>query len=134
MPATPIARCTSSTTRWSRSGSSAPWAEAAMALLLDDLRSAVRRLRRAPGFTAAAVICLALGIGANTAIFSVINAVLLRPLPYPQADRVMMVWEARHADQVERNNVAPYNFLPWKSESGVFQQLAAVFDTRVGLT
>jgi putative ABC transport system permease protein len=105
-----------------------------MTFLLDDLRSAVRRLRRAPGFTAAAVICLALGIGANTAIFSVINAVLLRPLPYPQADRVMMVWEARHADRVERNNVAPYNFLPWKSESGVFQQLAAVYDTRVGLT
>jgi putative ABC transport system permease protein len=105
-----------------------------MAFLLDDLRSALRRLRRAPGFTFAAVVCLALGIGANTAIFSVINAVLLRPLPYPQAGRVMMVWEARHADQVERNVVAPYNFLPWKAESGVFQQLAAVYDTRVGLT
>jgi predicted permease len=105
-----------------------------MAFLLDDLRSALRRLRRAPGFTFAAVVCLALGIGANTAIFSVINAVLLRPLPYPHADRVMMVWEARHADRVERNNVAPYNFFPWKTQSGVFQQLAAVFDTRVGLT
>ena len=105
-----------------------------MAFLLDDLRSALRRLRRAPGFTFAAVVCLALGIGANTAIFSVINAVLLRPLPYPRADRVMMVWEARHADQVERNVVAPYNFLPWKAESGVFQQLAAAYDTRAGLT
>ncbi|HKU62297.1 MAG TPA: ABC transporter permease [Gemmatimonadales bacterium] len=105
-----------------------------MAFLLDDLRSALRRLRRAPGFTIAAVACLALGIGANTAIFSVINAVLLRPLPYPHADRVMMLWEARHADQVERNVVAPYNFFPWKAESGVFQQLAAVADSRVGLT
>src|SRR3954449_6747236 len=104
-----------------------------MAFLLDDLRSALRRLRRAPGFTFAAVVCLALGIGANTAIFSVINAVLLRPLPYPRADRVMMVWEARHADQVERNNVAPYNFFPWKTESGAFRQLAAVFETRVRL-
>ncbi|HJX88337.1 MAG TPA: hypothetical protein VJ277_12305, partial [Gemmatimonadales bacterium] len=105
-----------------------------MAFLLDDLRSAIRRLRRAPGFTAAAVACLALGIGANTAIFSVINAVLLRPLPYPRADRVMMVWEARDADRVSRNSVAAYNFLPWKTESGVFERLAAVYDTRVGLT
>jgi putative ABC transport system permease protein len=105
-----------------------------VAFLLDDLRSAIRRLRRAPGFTAAAVACLALGIGANTAIFSVINAVLLRPLPYPRADRVMMVWEARNADRVSRNNVAAYNFLPWKTESGVFERLAAVYDTRVGLT
>ncbi len=105
-----------------------------MAFLLDDLRSALRRLRRAPGFTFAAVVCLALGIGANTAIFSVINAVLLRPLPYPRADRVMMVWEARDADRVSRNNVAAYNFLPWKAASGVFERLAAVYDTRVGLT
>jgi putative ABC transport system permease protein len=105
-----------------------------VAFLLDDLRSAIRRLRRAPGFTAAAVACLALGIGANTAIFSVINAVLLRPLPYPRADRVMMVWEARDADRVSRNSVAAYNFLPWKTESGVFERLAAVYDTRVGLT
>jgi predicted permease len=105
-----------------------------VAFLLDDLRSALRRLRRAPGFAIAAVVCLALGIGANTAIFSVINAVLLRPLPYPRADRVMMVWEARHTDRVERNNVAPYNFLPWKAERGVFERLAAVSDTRVGLT
>jgi predicted permease len=105
-----------------------------MADLLHDLRSALRRLRRAPGFTFAAVVCLALGIGANTAIFSVINAVLLRPLPYPRADRIMMVWEARDADRVSRNNVAAYNFLPWKTESGVFERLAAVYDTRVGLT
>jgi predicted permease len=105
-----------------------------VAFLLDDMRSALRRLRRAPGFTFAAVVCLALGIGANTAIFSVINAVLLRPLPYPRADRVMMVWEARDADRVSRNNVAAYNFFPWKRESGVFERLAAVYDTRVGIT
>jgi putative ABC transport system permease protein len=60
--------------------------------LWSDLRFGMRILRRNPGFTLAAIVVLALGIGANTAIFSIVNAVLLRPLPYPDASRIMQVW------------------------------------------
>jgi len=64
--------------------------------LLADLRYGLNRLRREPGFTLAVLLALALGIGANTAIFTVARAALLKPLPYPDGDRIMMVWETRH--------------------------------------
>jgi predicted permease len=99
-----------------------------------DLRFALRRLIRAPGFTAAAVICLALGIGANTAIFTVINAVLLRPLPYHAPERLVAVWEANAMRKSERNTVSPANYLDWRAENTVFSAIAAVHDVSANLT
>jgi putative ABC transport system permease protein len=97
------------------------------------LRYALRRLARAPGFTAAAVLCLALGIGANTAIFTVVNAVLLRPLPFEQPERVVGVWEANRLRRSERNSVSPANYLDWRRQATVFEDMAALADLTMGL-
>ena len=85
-----------------------------METLLHNLKYAIRTLRKSPGFTAVAVITLALGIGANTAIFSVVNAVLLRPLPYKDDSRLVVILNKG------RNPVAPANFIDWRSQSQVF--------------
>jgi putative ABC transport system permease protein len=94
--------------------------------MLSDLRYAFRQLAKSPGFTIVAVLTLALGIGANTALFSLINGVLLKPLPYPHADRIVQVWEP--ADQGKWNVVAPGVFLDWKKQSGTFEYLAAFME------
>ena len=90
-----------------------------METLLQNLRYTVRALRKSPGFTAVAVITLALGIGANTAIFSVVNAVLLRPLPYKDDGRLVVILNKG------RNPVAPANFIDWRSQSQSFSQMGA---------
>ena len=102
--------------------------------MLRDLRFALRRLARAPGFAAAAVLCLALGIGANTAIFSVINAVLLRPLPHAEPERLVGVWEASRIRESERNTVSPANYLDWRSATRSLSGMAAVYDGSANLT
>jgi predicted permease len=96
--------------------------------LLQDLRYAARTLRNNPGFTLVAVLTLALGIGANTAIFSMIEAVLLRPLPYPNADQLVMVWEDVRLPhyQDDRNTPAPGNYTDWKAQNSVFSEMAAI--------
>jgi putative ABC transport system permease protein len=99
-----------------------------METLFQDLRYAFRMLRKTPGFTAVAVITLALGIGANTAIFSVVNAVLIRPLPYPNANRMVMIWEKRLPDGEQENPTSPATFLNWKEHATVFEQAAAYFN------
>ncbi len=91
-----------------------------------DFRYALRMLQRSPGFTAVAVLTLALGIGANTAIFSVVDAILLRPLPYPEPERLVRVWESSIKHDSPRNVVNPLNFLDWHDHAQSFESMAAI--------
>ena len=92
--------------------------------LLLDLRYALRVMRRSPGFSLAAVLTLALGMGANTVMFSVLYTVLLRPLPYPQPDRLVQIWETEPRQGQSRGPVSPYNFLQWQKSSQTFSEIA----------
>ena len=96
-----------------------------MGALTGDIRLAIRRLRRNPGFTAAAVLTLALGIGADSAFFSLADASLLRPLAYPAADRLVMLWERQAAAGKERERASAANFLDWRRESHALDEMAA---------
>jgi predicted permease len=106
-----------------------------MSNLLIDLRYAARIVLRAPGFATVAVLTLALGIGANTAIFTVVNALLIRPLPYAQADRLVMVWQ----DLRERGGppdewATPGNYADWRKEKNIFDDVAVISGWRPTLT
>src|SRR5213082_4006877 len=90
--------------------------------MLDDVRYALRQLIKNPGFAAVAIVTLALGIGANTAIFSIVNAVLLRPLPYPNADRIMVLSESSGPGQ--DYSVALPDYFDWRNDNKVFEHLA----------
>jgi predicted permease len=94
-----------------------------MDTLLQDIRYGLRMLARSPGFTAVAVLTLALGIGANTAIFSVVNAVFLRPLPYPDADRLAVINES--SKPMPEGPISYPNFLDWQAQNQVFDRMAA---------
>src|SRR5216683_5717490 len=93
-----------------------------METVLQDLRYGFRMLTKSPGFTAVAVLTLALGIGANTALFSVINGVLLSPLPFPEPDRLVSLYTNRL--QFERASVSYPNFLDWQRQQTSFTSLA----------
>jgi len=95
--------------------------------IVRDLRLAVRLLWRAPAFTFAAVLTVALGIGANTAIFSVVHALLLKPLPYPDPDRIVTVWQDMRArGGPEREWATPGNLADWRAEKGLFASAASI--------
>src|SRR5215216_4830365 len=95
-----------------------------MESLLQDLRHGFRMLRKNPAFTVIAVLTLALGIGANTAIFSVINGVLLRPLPYPDSHRLVTLWERSIRIGFDQERVSPPNFADWQEQNSVLENLA----------
>jgi putative ABC transport system permease protein len=99
-----------------------------------DCRYGARSLRKSRAFTAAALATLALGIGANTAIFSVVEAVLLRALPYRNADRVVMLWENKRMRGRPHNVVNPGNLMDWRDQSASFDEVAAFVDQRYNLT
>ena len=99
-----------------------------MDTILGDIRYALRVLGRNPGFTAVAVLTLALGIGANTTMFSVVNSTLLKPLPFPDSDRLVMVWQGQVSDPTNLNIVALPNYRDWLEQNRVFAGIA-LFDS-----
>src|SRR5690242_5876975 len=105
-----------------------------MDLLHQDLRYAVRALLRSPAFTIAALLAIALGVGANTAMFSVVNTVLLRELPYRDPERLVLLWEHNLSDKQLHNSVSPANFLAWRDATHSFDAMAAWIDTPGSIT
>lgn len=103
-------------------------------IMLQDLRLTIRSLLKSPGFTAVAVLTFALGIGANTAVFSLVNAVLLRPLPYPHPEQLALVWESAPFFGLQDSPVAPANFVDWEARSHSFQAIGGMEDTGYRLT
>jgi putative ABC transport system permease protein len=105
-----------------------------MQTLLQDLRFGARMLLKNPGFTVVAVIALALGIGANSAIFSVVNGILLSPLPYPQAEQLAMVWLDNRRQAIREDITSYPNFIDWRDQNKTFQGMAAVRSANLSLT
>jgi putative ABC transport system permease protein len=91
--------------------------------LLRDLKFSTRSLLKRPALTIIATLTLAIGIGANSAIFSVVNALLLKPLPFPDPDRIVALWDKVPSRGVERNEVAVANYLDWRAQNKSFEQL-----------
>ena len=95
-----------------------------MNTLVHDLRHGVRNLRKSPGFTVVAILTLAVGIGANTAIFSFVDGVLLKPLPYERPEELVFLWEK--PPEGLRNGISTMNYLDWRAKSTSFEGMAAM--------
>ena len=102
--------------------------------LRQDARFAVRTLARTPGFSAVAILTLALGIGASTGMFMLVNTVLLSPLPYADAERLVMVWERPPQQPTFDNGPSPANYVAWREQATSFTTLASFFDRQAALT
>jgi putative ABC transport system permease protein len=112
---------------WLREVSREMWSLNLIETMIQDLRFGARMLVKNPGFTLIVVITLALGIGANTAIFSVVNSVLLRPLSYPDAERILTLWEDHtRRDGPQREWTSPPGFQDWREQRNVFEHVAAI--------
>jgi putative ABC transport system permease protein len=99
-----------------------------------DLRYGARMLAKAPAFMAVALLTLALGMGAATAIFSVVDTVLLKPLPFRDAERLLVIWEQNVSQNLDRTFVSPADFLAWQQHSRAVERMAALQDARINLT
>ncbi|MGD2114162.1 MAG: ABC transporter permease, partial [Acidobacteriota bacterium] len=101
--------------------------------LLHDLRHGLRMLYRSPGFAAVTVLTLMVGIGGTTAVFSVVDAVLLRPLPYSEQDRLAVVWETARKRQFDRIETSYANYREWRDQNQVFEHLSALTTANAGM-
>ena len=110
------------------------WGFTTVEQIVQDVRYALRGLRKSPGFAVTAVLSLALGIGANAAIFTVVNAVLLKPLPFPEPQRLVQIWESKPSQGYFRNVVNAINFLDWRERTHSFVDMAAVDTGTANLT
>jgi len=105
-----------------------------MSTLFQDLRFALRMLARSPGFTLVAVATLALGIGANTAIFSVVHAVLLKPLPFERPDELVRVTADLRGQGLTDAGISPNEFFDYRDKSGAFEEISAIFPINANIT
>ena len=102
-----------------------------MQFLAQDLRYGLRSLVRNPGFSVVAILALALGIGPNSAIFTIVNAVLMKPLPMPEPNRVVMIWQTLLKSGFDQMPVSANDYLDWKRQAHSFEEMAAAFASSV---